>query len=98
MYSFGSKELQPECFYRLAELFNKSQKGSGFPDFWKIPVIKNVGERYTDFSKGIKVFEELVNNRIVDPLKKCCLFYFQYGFSSSRSTDISSDSWMYLIE
>ena len=34
-----------------------------------------------------KVFEKLVNNRIVDPLEKCGLFSdFQYGFRSSRST------------
>ena len=34
-----------------------------------------------------KVFENLVNNRIVDHLEKCGLFSdFQYGFGSSRST------------
>ena len=34
-----------------------------------------------------KVFEKLVNNRIVDQLEKCGLFSdFQYGFRSSRST------------
>ena len=34
-----------------------------------------------------KVFEKLVNNRIVDHLEKCGLFSdFQYGFRSSRST------------
>ena len=34
-----------------------------------------------------KVFEKLVNNRIVDHLEKCGLFfYFQYGFRSSQST------------
>ena len=34
-----------------------------------------------------KVFEKLVNNRIVDHLEKCDLFSdFQYGFRSSRST------------
>ena len=35
----------------------------------------------------IKVFEKLVNNRIVDHLEKWGYFYyFQYGFRSSRST------------
>ena len=35
----------------------------------------------------IKVFEKLVNNRIVDHLEKCGLFSdFQYNFRSSRST------------
>ena len=34
-----------------------------------------------------KVYEKLVNNRIVDHLGKCGLFSdFQYGFRSSRST------------
>ena len=34
-----------------------------------------------------KVFEKLLNNRIVDHLEKCGLFSdFQYGFRSSRST------------
>ena len=34
-----------------------------------------------------KVFEKLVNNRIVDHLEKCGLFSdFQYSFRSSRST------------
>ena len=33
-----------------------------------------------------KVFEKLVNNRIVDHLEKCGRFsYFHYGFRSSRS-------------
>ena len=34
-----------------------------------------------------KVFEKLVNNRIIDHLEKSGLFSdFQYGFTSSRST------------
>ena len=58
-------------------------------------VFKNVGERsaaknYRPFSLlsvVSKVFEKLVNNRIVDHLKKYGLFSdFQYGFRSSRST------------
>ena len=44
--------------------------------------VKNVGERPTTknycptslLSVVSKVFEKLVNNRIDDPLKKCCLF------------------------
>ena len=60
-----------------------------------IPVFKNVGERSTVkncrpvslLSVVSKVFEKLVNNRIVDHLEKCGLFSdFQYGFRSSRST------------
>ena len=34
-----------------------------------------------------KIFEKLVNNRLVDRPEKCGLFsYIQYGFRSSRST------------
>ena len=34
-----------------------------------------------------KVFDKLINNRIVDHLEKCGLFSdFQYGFRPSRST------------
>ena len=40
-----------------------------------------------------KVFEKLVNNRIVVHLEECGLFFdFQYGFRSSRSTaDLLTD-------
>ena len=60
-----------------------------------VPVFKNVGERSTAkncrpvslLSVVSKVFEKLVNNRIVDHLEKCGLFSdFQYRFRSSRST------------
>ena len=93
------KNCEPELSYILAELFNKCLKESCFPDCWKVssvvPVIKNVGERSTAknycpvslLSVVSKVFEKLVNNRIVDHLEKCGLFSdFQYGFRSSRST------------
>ena len=80
-------------------LCSKCLKESCFPDCWKVssvvPVFKNVGERSTAknyrpvslLSVVSKVFEKLVNNRIVDHLEKCGLFSdFQYGFRSSRST------------
>ena len=60
-----------------------------------VPVYKNVGERSTAknyrtvslLSVVSKVFEKLVNNRIVDHLEKCGFFSdFQYGFRSSRSS------------
>ena len=86
-------------YYILTELFNKCLKESCFPDWWKVsslvPVLKNVGERSTAknycpvnlLSVVSKVFEKLVNNRIVDHLKKCGLLSdFQYGFRSSQST------------
>ena len=93
------KNCEPELSYILAKLFNKCLKESCFPDCWKVsPVVtvfKNVGERSTAknycpvslLSVVSKVFEKLVNNRIVDHLEKCGLFSdFQYGFRSSRST------------
>ena len=90
---------ESEFSYILAELFNGCLKESCFPDCWKVssvvPVFKNVGERSTAknyhpvslLSVVSKVFEKLVNNRIVDHLEKCGLFSdFQYGFRSSQST------------
>ena len=90
------KNCEPELSYILAELFNKCLKESCFPDCWKVssvvPVFKNVGERSTAknyrpvslLSVVSKVFEKLVNNRIVHYLEKCDLFSdFQYGFKSS---------------
>ena len=93
------KNCEPELSYILAELFNKCLKESCFSDCWKVssvvPVFKNVGQRSTAknyrpvslLSVVSKVFEKLVNNRIVDHLEKCGLFSdFQYGFRSCRST------------
>ena len=93
------KNCEPKLSYILAELFNMCLKEFCFPDCWKIssvvPVFKNVGERPTAknyrtvslLSVVSKVFEKLVNNRIVDYLEKCGLFSdFRYGFRSSRST------------
>ena len=65
-----------------------------------VPVFKNVGERSTAksyhpvtlLSVVSKVFEKLVNNRIVDHLEKSSLFSdFQYGFRSSLSTAYGYD-------
>ena len=59
------------------------------------PVFKGVGERSTAknyhpvnfLSVVSKVFEKLLNNRIVDHIEKCGLFSdFQYGFRSSQLT------------
>ena len=80
------KNCEAELSYILVELFNKCLKESCFPDCWKVssvvPVFKNVGERST--AKNYhpvsllpvvsKVFEKLVNNRIVDHQEKCGLF------------------------
>ena len=81
------KNCEPELSYILAKLFNNCLKESCFPDCWKVssvvPVFKNVEERSTAknyhpvslLSVVSKVFEKLVNNRIVGHLEKCGLFY-----------------------
>ena len=85
-----------ELSYIIAELFNKCLMEYLFPDCSRVspvlPLFKNVGERssycpVSYLSVVSKVFEKLVNNRIVDHLEKCDLFsHFQYGLMSSRST------------
>ena len=67
---------------------------SCFPDYWKVslavPAFKNVGEMSTAknyrpvclFSVISKVFEKLVNNKIIDHVEKCGYL----GFRSSQST------------
>ena len=93
------KNCESEPSYILPELFTMCLKESCLPDCRKVslvvPVFKNVGERSTAknyhpvslLSVVSKVFEKLVNNRIVDHLEKCGFFSdFQYGFRSSRST------------
>ena len=90
------KNHEPELSYILAELFNNCLKESCFPDCWNVssvlPVFKNVGEGSTAknyhpvslLSVVSKVFEKLVNNRIVAHLERCVLFSdFQYSFRSS---------------
>ena len=60
-----------------------------------VPVFKNVGKRSTAknfrrvslLSVVSKLFEKLVNDRIVDHIEKCGLFSdFQYDFRSSQTT------------
>ena len=87
------KNCEPELSYILAELFNKYLQESYFPDCFKVSLVvhENVGERSTAkhycpaslLSMVSKIFEKLVNNRIVD---QCGLFSdFQFGFRSFRS-------------
>ena len=93
------KNLEPELSYILAEIFNKCLKESCFSDCRKVSlvvlILENVAGRSTAknycpvslLSLVSKVFEKLVNNRIVDHLEKCGLFSdFQYGFRSFQST------------
>ena len=92
------KNCEPDFSYILAELFNMCLKESCFQDCWKVSsvvsVFKNVGERSTAknyrsvslLSVISKIFEKLVNNKIVDNLEKSGLFsHFQYVFRSSPS-------------
>ena len=81
------KNCEPELSYIPAELFYKCLRQCCFPDCWKVSsvvsVFKNVGERSTAknyrpvslLSVVSKVFEKFVNNRIVDHLEKCGLFF-----------------------
>ena len=80
------KNCEPELSYILAEPFNMCLKESYFPDCWKVssvvPDFKNVGERCSLLSLVSKIFEKLVNNRLVDHLEKCdLLFSFLVWFS-----------------
>ena len=81
------KDRELKLSYVLAELFNMCLEESHFTDCWKVssvvPVFKNAGEKSTAknyrsvklHSVVSKVFEKLVNNRIVDRLEKCDLFF-----------------------
>ena len=80
------KSCEPEFSYILGEPFIMCLKESCFPDCWKallvVVVFKNVGERSTAksdhpvslLSVVSKVFEKLVNKRIIDHVEKCGLF------------------------
>ena len=95
------KNCEPELSYILAKLFNKCLKESCFPDCWKVSsvvtVFKNVGERSTAknyrpvslLPVASKVFEKLVNNRIVDHLEKCGLFSDFNGSTADLLTVVS---------
>ena len=75
------QNCESELSYKLVELFNKCLKESSFPDCWKVSLVvtvfSNIGERSTAknyhpvslVSIVGKVFEKLVNNRIVDHLQ-----------------------------
>ena len=105
------KNCEPELSYMLAEPFNKYLKESCFLYCWKVslvvPVFKSVGERSTTkncypvslLSVVSKVFEKLVNDRIVDLLEKCGLFSdFRYGFRYGLLDQLQIFSQLYLIE
>ena len=80
------KNCELQLSYILAEFFNKFLKESCLPDCREVSlmvsVFKNVWEESTAknycpvslLSVVSKVFEKLVNNRIVDSLEKCVFF------------------------
>ena len=93
------KTYEPELSYILAKLSNKCLKRPCSPDCWNVSLVflvfKNVRERsvaknYSPVSflpVVTKVFEKLIDNRIVDHKEKCGLFLdLQYDFRSSRPT------------
>ena len=93
------KKCELELSFTLAEVFNMCLKESLFSRLLEVfisgLVFKNVGERptaknycpFSPLSVVSKVFEKLVNSRIVDDLEKCGIFSdFQYDFRSSQST------------
>ena len=60
--------------------------GPVFKNVWESSIAKNY-RPVSLLSVVSKIFEKLVNNRIVDHLEKCDLSSdFQYGFRSSGST------------
>ena len=80
------KSCELELSYILAEIFNKCLKKSYFPDCWKVSLVVSVFKNVGDWSTAkeyhpvsllfvvSKIFEKLMNNRIVDLLEKCGLF------------------------
>ena len=90
------KNCGSELSYIPAEFFNMCPKEFCCSDCWKVSsavlIFKNVGERSAAknycwvnlLSVFIKVFEKLVNKRLVDHLEECSFFSdFQYGFRST---------------
>ena len=78
--------LLEKCQPELSHIHTSGTLQYVFEDCWKVlslsPVFKNVGERYAArnyliaslLSIGSKVFEKLVDNRLVDQFEKSVLF------------------------
>ena len=93
------KNCAPELSFILSHIFNMCLQESVFPECWKVssvvPVFKNSGDQSDPknyrpislLSVVSKLFERLINNRLVQHLEATNLFTdFQYGFRSARST------------
>ena len=66
------KNCEPELSYILAELFNMCMKGCCFPGCWKVSLVVHVFRNPLPlcYSPVVsKVFEKLVNDRLVDHLE-----------------------------
>ena len=78
----GSKELWAWTFIHTSWIFQYMSERVSFSRFLVVPVFNNVAKRSTAnnycpvslFSVVSKIFEKLVNNRIVDHLEKCGFF------------------------
>ena len=75
------KNCESQLSYILAELFNMCLKESCFPDCWKVSSVVPVMlgkclllKTVRLFSVVSEVFENLLNNKIVDSLKKRSFF------------------------
>ena len=93
------KNFEPQLSYVLDDLVNMCLQEYVFPDCWnvssEVPVLKIYHEKLPTGLLCVvsKVFKRLANNKFVDHLEKCGLF-FQYNFRSYWST---ADP-VYLIE
>ena len=83
------KNFKPELSYILAEVFNRCLKESCFPNYWKFSPVVSIFKKERSTTKNYcpnnlpvvsKLFEKLVNNRIVDHLEQCVT-----SFMSSQS-------------
>ena len=75
------KKGELERLYILAELFNMCLKKPCIPDCWNPCNVaeKSIAENYRPVSLLSivgKVFEKLVNNRLINHLEQCDLFFF----------------------
>ena len=84
------KSGEPKVSLILSDLFNLCLKESCFPDCWKVSTVVVVSKNYHPvnlLSVVSKVFEKLINDKLVKHRKSVGLFSdFQYDFRSSGST------------
>ena len=108
------KNCGSEFSYILAELVNNCLKKPFSPDCWKAslvtPVFQNVGEKSAakNYRPVIslllivsRVSEKLVNNKLVDHLEKCGIFFLisvmVSGLLDQLLLNFRSAIWLYFI-